>query len=371
MAKYYVLDKRFVAGEPEPKDLEPVEPLSGPCGTRRRWLLTALLVAAALVVAEVAYAAFNVLAAEDQFRTSSLLGNLYDLVRPRSVATPVDTAVFASLQQLALVNAASYCVPTPGISNPFECESVCGFLPTFELVTTFTADGLSTSCSGYIALDHDATAPRILVVFRGSHSIADALADIDLVQTSYVAAATASDVGGVGCAGCVVHEGFYKSYMEASPVVLETVANLTAAYPDYTLVSTGHSLGGAVAVLFGVDAHGRGWAPQVVTFGEPRVGNGAFADYVDATFAGGVLQRVTHLHDPVPRVPVGLGYRHHGGELYITKGPLEPGASDIVVCDGQESAACSAGEGVIRVLEVLRAHLEYFVTLGFCSALLA
>lgn len=47
----------------------------------------------------------------------------------------------------------------------------------------------------------------------------------------------------------------------------------------------GHSLGGAVAALAGIEVQLRGWRPQVTTFGEPKVGNEQFVKFFDETFA--------------------------------------------------------------------------------------
>lgn len=48
----------------------------------------------------------------------------------------------------------------------------------------------------------------------------------------------------------------------------------------YQLVLVGSKLGGAVATLAAVDFEARGWNPQLTTFGQPKVGNEAFTDYL-------------------------------------------------------------------------------------------
>jgi hypothetical protein len=78
----------------------------------------------------------------------------------------------------------------------------------------------------------------------------------------------------------------------------------------------------------------------MVGYGMPRVGNGAFADYVDAS---GVLA-LTHVNnreDPVPIVPGRfLGFVHPSGEVHIQ----DSGAWD--ACPGQDnpSALCIVGD---------------------------
>jgi len=60
-----------------------------------------------------------------------------------------------------------------------------------------------------------------------------------------------------------------------------TVAEQLVQHPDYQLLITGHSMGGALATLLGISYQNLGKSPLVITFGQPRVGNSAFAKFVD------------------------------------------------------------------------------------------
>ena len=72
---------------------------------------------------------------------------------------------------------------------------------------------------------------------------------------------------------------------------------------------TGHSLGGALATI----AAGRyGHAPEVYTFGSPRVGDEGYVETLDLP-----VYRFVHGGDSVPKLPVGGSYRHAGVEKYI------------------------------------------------------
>jgi hypothetical protein len=82
----------------------------------------------------------------------------------------------------------------------------------------------------------------------------------------------------------------------------------------------GHSLGGALALLDGVFLSlrlGSGVSINVTTYGMPRVGNQAFADFVDGQLPG-LVTHVNNQEDPVPTVPGRfLGFHHPSGEIHI------------------------------------------------------
>jgi len=59
------------------------------------------------------------------------------------------------------------------------------------------------------------------------------------------------------------------------------VAEQLAQHPGYQLLITGHSMGGALATLLGLSYQNHGKSPLIITFGQPRVGNPAFAKFVD------------------------------------------------------------------------------------------
>ncbi|KAF8814002.1 hypothetical protein BYT27DRAFT_7083008, partial [Phlegmacium glaucopus] len=84
--------------------------------------------------------------------------------------------------------------------------------------------------------------------------------------------------------------------------------------------------------------HISGVSFKMIGYGMPRVGNQAFADYLDANL------NVTHINnkkDLFPIVPPpGLGYHHPSGEVHITED------NQWVSCPGQEnpSTQCIVGD---------------------------
>ncbi|GFF49327.1 actin-related protein 2/3 complex subunit 1 [Aspergillus udagawae] len=263
--------------------------------------------------------------------------------------------LFGSLEELARIVDVSYCVGTTEIRKPFKCLSHCSELQGFELVTTWnTGPFLSDSC-GYIALSHEPSPKRIIVAFRGTYSIANTIIDLSAYPQAYVPyhPENGRESDHLQCRNCTVHAGFLASWSNTRAIVLEQVAAARARYPDYSLVLVGHSLGGAVAALAGVEMQLRGWNPQVTTFGEPRIGNKAFVGFLDRIFdldgLGADAQdprfrRVTHVNDPVPLLPLQeWGYEMHAGEIFIAKEELSPLPLDIRLCQGDNDARCIAG----------------------------
>ncbi|KAF1942725.1 lipase precursor [Clathrospora elynae] len=329
------------------------------------------------------------------------------LVRGPGNDTFISQKLFWELEELARIVDIAYCVGTAGlgIQKPFSCASRCGDrdFGTFELVTAWnTGPFLSDSC-GYIALSHSPTNPRLILAFRGTYSIANTIADLSTIPQQYVPYPgddddkTADFVVPIvhvsdddpppadppKCENCTVHTGFYSSWLNTRKVVLPHVTEALKKYPAYKLVLVGHSLGGAVAALAGLDFKARGWDPYVTTFGEPRLGNNEFNMYIDERFnitashEYNKFHRVTHAGDPVPLLPLSeWGFSMHSEEIFISKHNLPPSIVDIRYCHGDEDPNCIAGSdkhkgawGVptrFKFWQLFFAHRDYFWRLGLC-----
>ena len=325
--------------------------------------------------------------------------------------TNISIEFFAELEELSRIVDISYCVGTTGISKPFKCASRCGEFPDFELVDTFNTGPLMSDSCGYIVIDHGRERigrlkrQRVIVAFRGTYSIANTIVDLSTVPQEYIPYPDSPDnstsptqpsslprqghrhripdltprPGSLRskeaqmteqeepkskptCHNCTVHTGFWTSWQNTRPLVTPHLEYLREKYPDYELHLVGHSLGGAVAALAGLEFEGLGWHPHVTTFGEPRVGNAGLRDWIDLTFSlpsehttteskdamhTGRYRRVTHVDDPVPLLPLHeWGYRAHAGEVFISKASLQPTVSDIWLCYGDEDTNCIAGAEV-------------------------
>ena len=107
-----------------------------------------------------------------------------------------------------------------------------------------------------------------------------------------------------------VHAGFHNEYLRYRERILEYVGQ----HPDKNIYVTGHSLGGALAVLSGFDIAAHTQRPVTVfTFGQPRVGGEKFREAYEELVPDSY--RVVVDGDPIPRTPGTLIDYEHVGKL--------------------------------------------------------
>jgi len=147
--------------------------------------------------------------------------------------------------------------------------------------------------------------------------------------------------------GALVHGGFLAAYMSIRDVVVKAGLELSKKYPDYPIIVTGHSLGGAIATIAAAELAIKAEVQNPVelwTFGSPRVGNPAFANYLDEKYLDKSF-RVTHNRDPVPRLPpVMIGSEHVDCEYWFSS------ADKWKKCK-TEDPTCNAGFYVTNLLD--------------------
>jgi hypothetical protein len=112
---------------------------------------------------------------------------------------------------------------------------------------------------------------------------------------------------------CLVHNGFHQAY-DSVQILIESLPYHELV--GYTIVTCGHSLGGALATLCAayLNAMRLDNPINVVTFGCPRVGNNKFANIFNDTIAH--HYRFVHDNDIVPMVPK-INYQHTKTEIRL------------------------------------------------------
>ncbi|OHF02786.1 lipase [Colletotrichum orchidophilum] len=219
-----------------------------------------------------------------------------------------------------------------------------------QIVGTFS--GLVSGLEGFVATDP--VRKNIVIAIRGSSNVRNWITnllfgfdDCDFVDD------------------CKVHTGFANGLDEIRDSLLASVKSAKAANPSYTIIATGHSLGGAVVTIAAAELRRDGYPVDIYTYGSPRVGNHAFVNFV--TNQPGAEYRVTHVDDPVPRLPpILFDYQHTSPEYWLSTGgatTINYGINDIKVCEGPTNTKCNGGTFGLDV----DAHLYYFRKTGACN----
>ena len=211
---------------------------------------------------------------------------------------------------------------------------------------------LVTDVTGYIAVDR--TRSLTVLAFRGSRSIRNFIADVDIIQVQ-------TDI----CDGCEAHQGFWDSWVEARAGILAALKTTAIQNPRSRVVVTGHSLGGAIAAIAAAEIRKVGVPSDLYTFGSPRIAGRKLSDFITNQNAGGNF-RITHFDDPVPKMPpLFLDYVHISPEYFIDKGNgIVPTATDIKQLSGDVNNLGNTGEPFKLDLA---AHLWYFGKVDECS----
>ena len=209
---------------------------------------------------------------------------------------------------------------------------------------------VATDAAAIVTLDEN---DDIVVAFRGSRAARDFVQDAkvrlwEVRSTEFEVRSAVSEK---------IHEGFFQDFEAIDLAVTSNVKTLLAVRPASRVWLTGHSLGGALAILCAYQfARQQLPVAGVYTFGQPRVGNATFAAAYDSAAivaqasrvrvyaasrrvspapagsgsetlpepAAGTAAlrdltfRVVNQNDLVPRLPGWLtGYRHCGQEIFL------------------------------------------------------
>ncbi|KAJ2787693.1 hypothetical protein GGI15_000516 [Coemansia interrupta] len=212
----------------------------------------------------------------------------------------------SSIDLYAAYAGAAYLITT----DNWDCGVQCSRSGTEGTVIKYRWSIPFVTSNGYVALNSGRKV--IVVAFRGSAEFGDWIEDF---TTSFV------DWPRSG-AGTQVGRGFLEGYRIASPLIIRTVLELATTYPEYEIIATGHSLGGARAAMFVADVseNHTNILPRLrlYTYGQPKCGDKGFADYMDSL---DILKiREINKADIAPHLPTAdSGYHHFGTEVWVTE----------------------------------------------------
>lgn len=268
----------------------------------------------------------------------------------RDDASALTTAIYENMKYYAEYSASTYCNSDNAAGALVTCEDGCPqVMANGATVVGSLPNTTVFEMEGYVALD--TVRKEIVVAFRGSSGLRNWIADLTFLQ--------------VPCnytTGCAVHSGFKIAWESIREYTLDFIKAAFAEYPGYTLVVTGHSLGGAVGTLAAIELRNLGYACDLYTYGSPRVGNLALVKYV--TNQVGAEYRATHFDDPVPRLPpILFGYFHTSPEYWLASGPatdVDYTIDEIDTCLGYANVSCNAGTFGLDG----DAHVHYFQYMG-------
>lgn len=228
------------------------------------------------------------------------------------------------------------CLQSYQMLDDFNAGKTFTLPPPYTLVQVFTTNepylGEAPSGGDQIPIAFLATSGNTAyLVFRGTDTITEWIKDAELAQVRY------PYLGGGG----LTEEGFTSVYSSLEADIVAALGRLPAGSVT-RLVITGHSLGGALAVLAAPDLnqHTAFAKPTLYTFAGPRAG--------DPTFATGIYDpsvpdswRVVNTNDLVPFLPKEVVvvfvnnkphyyfYEHVSSEQDITFGNPVTGPTDV------------------------------------------
>ncbi|KAK5315595.1 hypothetical protein LTR70_006679 [Exophiala xenobiotica] len=280
------------------------------------------------------------------------------LVAQAFPTTPVEKRGISATQlsQFGLYEqyaAAAYCKDNNNQEGSISCASGnCPEVQSAGATSILEFQNLGVAdATGFVAVDD--TNKLIVLSYRGTTSLDNWIQNVNIDFDTFAA-----------CSGCQAHRGFLSSWRDSKDQVAAALSQAKSNHPDYSIIFTGHSLGGAIATIAAADLRQQGYNVALYTYGSPMVGNPAFANFV--TGQNGGNYRVTHAADAVPKLPgYLLNYRHVSPEYWITTPSLQAVSADnIQMSSGTLNLRGNGGTLVSSIND----HMWYFSAIASCTS---
>ncbi|ONK63442.1 uncharacterized protein A4U43_C07F15200 [Asparagus officinalis] len=237
----------------------------------------------------------------------------------------------------------------------WTCSRCTDLTTSFEMIELIV--DVQNCLQAFVGVDHNLNST--IIAFRGTqeHSIQNWIEDLFWKQV---------DLNYDDMPDAMVHRGFYLAYHNTTlrPGILSAVQRTKELYGNLPIMVTGHSMGGAMASFCALDLTVNCGESdvQLMTFGQPRIGNAVFASYFSRLLPKTI--RVTHEHDMVPHLPPYYScfprktYHHFPREVWLHNA----GIGSLVylvdeICDSTgEDPNCSRSVSGNSILD----HLTYY-----------
>ncbi|KAJ7551741.1 hypothetical protein O6H91_06G026900 [Diphasiastrum complanatum] len=226
-----------------------------------------------------------------------IVGVLFGLASTQdfnAIITKKPEAVYNHTAALILVKFASAAYTDDQAAlQAWTCHRCGGLIQGFQLSEVIV--DVPNSLQAIVGIAENL--PAIVVAFRGTQetSFQNWLADLYFTQL---------DFNYPSVKDAMVHHGFYSAYHNTTlqPHIVAAVQSLLQQRNGFSVMVTGHSMGGALASFCALDLVNYNIQDvQVVTFGQPRIGNPIFASFYDSSVPKTI--RMTHGHDIIPHLP--------------------------------------------------------------------
>ncbi|THV02157.1 lipase class 3 family protein [Dendrothele bispora CBS 962.96] len=262
----------------------------------------------------------------------AVLGSSASPLIARQAITALSTSQISTFKPFSFFAAAAYCDPstTKAWNCGLNCQSNADFITT--------ASGGDGDAVQFWYVGFSPSQKTVIVAHQGTDtSEFEAL----LTDSEFVLEPLDSSLFPGVSSSIETHNGFAAEQAKTATTILSAVQTTLTAHSVNSVTLVGHSLGAAISLLDSIylPLHlPSGTTFRSVLYGLPRVGNPAFADYVDAHAS------VTHINNKEDVVPIlpgkFLGFAHPNGEVHIQ----DSGAWD--VCPGHDNSddRCSTGD---------------------------
>jgi len=249
----------------------------------------------------------------------------------RQSITALTTSQISAFTPFTFFASAAYC--NPSTTSDWSCGANCAANSDFIPV----ASGGDGDATQFWYVGFSPSQASVIVAHQGTDTseILPLITDADFFLESL----DSTLFPGVS-SSVEAHSGFANEQAKTATAILSAVQNAIVAHSAKKVTIVGHSLGAALALLDGVylPLHISGVSFQVIGYGTPRVGNQAFANYVDAHLS---FTHINNKEDLVPILPGEfLGFVHPSGEVHIMD------SNQWVSCPGQDNSSkeCIVGD---------------------------